>query len=167
MDIPDNVENVLSHFGKKGMKWGVRTTGGRAGDVILERGLGLSTTRSRARAAASARSARNVTVKDKGKKIKTSGGKGVPAHPDAILASKIGQVVKKSGPKAVSNQSLQTYANRLQLEQNVSRLNSNNKSAGAKVSNVILKQAGNKAVQEVTGGAMSQVKKLLIKSIGR
>lgn len=163
----DAVDNVLKHFGRKGMKWGVRSTASRAGDVILERGLGISTTRSRARAAASARSARNVTVKDKRKKIKTSGGEGVPAHPDAILASKIGQVVKKSGPKAVSNQSLQTYATRLQLEQNVSRLNSNNKSAGAKVSNVILKQAGNKAIQEVTGGAMSQVKKLLIKSIAR
>jgi len=161
-DNSDNVEKILEHFGVKGMKWGVRSTGGQAGDVILERGLGISTTRSRARSAASARSARNVTVKDKRKSIKTSGGKGVPAHPDAITANKIGQIVKKSGPKSVSTHDLQIYANRLQVEQNVSRLTSNNKNAGAKVSQIVLKQAGNKAIQEVTGGAMTQVKKMLL-----
>ena len=148
------VENVLEHVGVKGMKWGVRRE--RVGDVVLGRGLGISTPGSRARGA-------QVTVKDKVKKLKTSGGKGLPAHPDALRAHRIGQVVKKSGTKAVSTQDLHSYANRLQVEQNISRLSSNNKSAGLKVSTMILKQAGNKAVQEVTGGVMSQVKKTLLK----
>lgn len=159
------VKDVLIHFGKKGMKWGVR--GRRAGDVFLERGLSISTPGSRARGAAAAKSAQKVTVKDKGKTIKTSGGKGLPAHPDAITAHKIGQIVKKSGPKAVSNHDLQTYASRLQVEQHVSRLNSNNKSSGLKVSQIVVKQAGNKAIQEVTGGAMTQVKKMLFKRMGK
>lgn len=159
------IDDVLEHFGVKGMKWGVRNTRERAGDVILERGFAISTTGSRARGAARSakRASTPVKVVDKGKKLKTSGGKGRPAHPDALEAHKIGQIVKKSGPKAVSNQDLQKYANRLQIEQNVSRLSGNQKNAGLKVSQIVLKQAGNKAIQEVTGGAMSQIKKTLLK----
>lgn len=163
MTNSDVVNDFLKHFGVKGMKWGVRSQ--RVGDTAVG-GLGISTTSSRARA--SARNARKkstraeVRVSDTRKKLRTSGGKGLPAHPDAILANRIGQIVKKSGPKAVSTQDLQAYANRLQVEQNVSRLTSNNRSAGAKVSQIVLKQAGNKAIQEVTGGVMTQVKKTLL-----
>jgi len=132
----NTIEDILAHFGTKGMKWGVR----------------------KERSSSTA-----VTIRDRRKKLKTSGGKGFPAHPEAIRAHTIGQVVKKSGTKAVSNEELRVFSNRLQLEQNVSRLTSNNKSAGLKVSGMILKQVGNKAVQEITGGAMSQVKKLLLK----
>jgi 2'-5' RNA ligase len=131
----NQVAEILEHVGIKGMKWGVRKE----------------------------RSASSVTVKDRGKKLRISGGKGLPAHPDALRAHRIGQVVKKSGSKAVSNEELQIFANRLQVEQNVSRLTNSNKSAGLKVSSLILKQAGNKAIQEITGGAMSQVKKTLSK----
>ncbi len=92
--------DVLSHFGVKGMKWGVRRN----------------------------RSS-SVTVSDKGKKLKTSGGYKRSAHPDAVAARTLGQVGKSSGLKALSNQELQTYAHRLQLEQNVKRLNYNELSA--------------------------------------
>lgn len=137
MKHTDSVADILEHIGVKGMKWGVRKQ---------------STPTA-------------VGVRDKRKKLKTSGGKGFPAHSDAIRAHTIGQIVKKSGPKAVSNEQLQIFSTRLQLEQNVSRLTNANKNAGLKVSNVILKQAGNKAIQEITGGAMSQIKTTLKKRI--
>lgn len=165
MSVQEIVDDVLEHFGVKGMKWGVRRSQAqRVGDVFLERGLAIGTPGSQARGAARAARIANKPVKVtvKGKKLKTSGGKGRPTHPDAETAAKIGQIVKKSGPRAVSNHDLQLYANRLQIEQNVSRLTNNNKSAGVKVSKIILKQAGNKAIQEVTGGAMTQVKKMLL-----
>lgn len=133
MKHTDSVEDILEHVGVKGMKWGIR------------------------------KSESAVTVSDRRKKLKTSGGAGHPAHPEAIRAHTIGQIVKKSGTKAVSNQDLQIFANRLQLEQNVSRLTHNEKSAGLKVSGMILKQAGNKVISEITGGAMSQVKKAFLK----
>lgn len=137
-DTTSIIDDILAHFGTKGMKWGIRKN----------------------RSTSTA-----VKVSDRRRKIKTSGGKGLPAHPEAIRARKIGQVVKKSGTKAVSNDDLRTFANRLQLEQSVSRLTSHDKNVGLKVSGVILKQAGNKAVQEITGGAMSQIKKTLLKRV--
>lgn len=102
MSNTDSVDDVLEHFGVKGMRWGVR------------------------------RSESSVTVSDRKKKLKTSGGVRRPAHPDAVRARTIGQVGKKSGLKALSNQELQTYAQRLQLEQNVKRLNYNEMNIGRK-----------------------------------
>jgi hypothetical protein len=104
MTTSDSVDDILTHYGVKGMRWGVRRSSG----------------------------AQAVTVSDKGKKLKTSGGKGHPAHPDALSAHRLGQVGKKSGLKALSNKELQDYAHRLQLEQNVKRLNYNEMSRGKK-----------------------------------
>ena len=93
------IDNFLEHFGVKGMKWGVRRSHAqRAGDVFLERGLAISTPGSRARGAARAKKIASTPVKvsEKGKKLKTSGGKGRPAHADAVRARTHGQVAKKS-----------------------------------------------------------------------
>ena len=162
------VEDVLTHYGKKGMKWGIR--GSRAvGDVVLERGFAIGTRGSRARAHTRAvnRASAPVKVTNKGKKLKTSGGKGHSAHPDAVRAYTLKQVSKKSGVKALSNDDLQSLTKRLQLESSLRQLNSNNRSPGTKFANNILKQSGNKVVQEITGGATSQVKKQFMKRIGR
>lgn len=113
------VENLLTHHGVKGMKWGVRRN----------------------------RSS-NVTVSDKKKKLKTSGGHGRPAHSDAVSARTLGQVGKKSGLKALSNQELQAYANRLQLEQNVSRLNYNEKSAPRRFVSSLLGRQGSQLAND-------------------
>lgn len=127
------IENILTHFGVKGMKWGVR----------------------RERSSA-------VTVSDRRKKIKTSGGRGLPAHPDALRAHRIGQVAKKSGLKAVSNQDLSIYANRLQLEQNVARLTSTQKSRSTKfVANVLSRSGNSLASEAVNRGAKEAGKKAL------
>lgn len=142
------VENILSHHGIKGMRWGVRNTGQTA----------IGNVRSRRRLAKRP----EVTVRDKGKKLKTSGGRGNPAHPDAIRARTLGQVGKKSGVKALSDKELQDYTKRLQLEQSVKRLQYNEKPAAKRFVAKILGQSGNSIASEgVNKGAKEVGKKAL------
>ena len=133
------LDDILEHHGVKGMKWGVR------------RKATVGPT--------------EVIVSDKRKKIKTSGGQGFPAHADAVRARKVGQIGKKSGLKSLSDHDLQMYAKRLQLEQNVKRLNFNEKSAGERFVRSLLGQSGKTALQTHTTDAMSQrVKRGFIKA---
>lgn len=120
MDVvmSDSQVDILKHFGVKGMKWGVRN-----------------------RESA-------VTVSDRRKKLKTSGGARRPAHADAIRARMLGQVGKASGLKALSNEDLQTYSHRLQLEQSVKRLNYNEMNPGKKFVATILGRSGNSLASE-------------------
>lgn len=118
MKHTDSVEDILEHVGVKGMKWGIR------------------------------KSESAVTVSDRRKKLKTSGGAGRPAHPDAVRARTLGQVGKKSGLKALSNEQLQSYSHRLQLEQNVKRLNYNEMNPGKKFVATILGRSGNSLASE-------------------
>lgn len=95
----------LSHHGVKGMKWGVRK--GRSS------------------------SPQEVTIRARGKKLKTDGGKGHTPHEDALKAARIAQKSKASGIHTLSNQELADLGTRMNLEQNVKRLQSN-QSSGAK-----------------------------------
>lgn len=133
------VPNILAHHGVKGMRWGVR------------RKATVGPT--------------EVIVSDKRKKIKTSGGKGFPAHSDAVRARVIGQTAKKSGTKALSNQELQDYAKRIQLEQNLKRLSFHEKNAGQKFILTVLGQSGKIQAQDLSNEASAKVKKELIKKI--
>lgn len=130
-NVDEVIDDILIHYGKLGMKWGRR------------------------QAARSAQK-REVSVKDKDKKIKTSGGKGVPAHPDAIAARKIGQISKESGLKAVSNKDLQTFNQRLNLEQQAKRLKYQDQSAARRfIQTVTLRNVGKgvEAGSKAAGGA--------------
>jgi hypothetical protein len=130
------VQDILAHHGVKGMRWGVR--------------------RSRSS---------SVTVSEKGKKIKTSGGHGRPAHADAVRVRTIGQVGKKSGLKALSNEELQAYNQRLNLEQQTKRLSYNDKSPPKKFILTLLGQTGKQQATEAANTvASAQVKKLLAKA---
>ena len=133
------VKNILKHHGVKGQKWGVR----RKATV----------------------GAQEVVVRDSRKKLKTSGGKGHPATSEAIRVSKIGQVGKKSGLKALTNDELQAYQKRVQLEENVKRLQFAQKNPGQKFVATILGQTGKTTVQNAANEVASQqVKKGLIKA---
>lgn len=111
------VDNILAHFGVKGMKWGVR--------------------RDRSPA---------VSVQDKRKRLKTKGGHGLPADPSAVRARVIGQKAKASGLKALTDQELKEYANRLNLEQNVKRLQYQD---SPPVKRFVLKQLGQTGQESV------------------
>jgi hypothetical protein len=138
------VENILAHIGVKGMKWGVR----RKATV----------------------GAQEVIVRDSrvpgSKRLVTKGGSGHPAVPAAVRAQKIGQVGKKSGLKALSDQELQDYARRIQLEQNVKRLQYTQLSPGQRFVRRLLGQAGQSQSQAAANEGLKRGGKRAIKAAG-
>ena len=96
----DVVEDILEHFGTKGMKWGVRRKSPSGPEAVTVRPSKFPGS----------------------KRLKTTGGRGHPATREAVSARRIGQVGKKSGVQALTDKELQEYARRIQLEQNVQRL---------------------------------------------
>ena len=94
-----DVDNYLEHFGIKGMKWGVRRE-----------------------SSGSSSSPSTVSVKKAafGNGLRATGGKGLPAHGDAIKAAKSQQRLKKSGVSSLSNKELKSLVERMDLEQRYS-----------------------------------------------
>ena len=94
----DKVQEILAHYGVKGMKWGVRK------DSSPSSGPTEVTTRA-----------------IKGRVI-TTGGKGHAPSDDALKAAVGKQKAKKSGLASLSNKELQAVVTRMNLEQQYSRL---------------------------------------------
>jgi hypothetical protein len=92
-------EDHLEHHGVKGQKWGVRH--------LRDNGSGPVPVETRIRP---------------GKMVKTSGGKHHSAHEDAVKAATARQKAKKSTLDSLSNRELQDLVNRMNLEQQYSRL---------------------------------------------
>lgn len=144
MNTSEVIGDILEHHGVKGMRWGVR----RKATVGPQ----------------------EIVVSDRRKKVKTSGGAGHPATESAVRARVIAQKGKKSGLKSLTDQELQDYAKRIQLEQNVSRLMYNEKSRGAQYADKLLGRKGSqlaeKAAQEgATRAGRSALNKATRKSI--
>ena len=145
------VDNTLTHYGKKGMKWGVRNRTSQAKAYAKKR-TGKA-------------GPQPVTVKERGfprKSLKTKGGEGRPAHPEAVSAREIGQIGKASGLKSLSNAQLQEYNNRLNLEQNAKRLQYEDSSPPKKFVKTMLRQTGSKTTNDVSKKASKKVGKLLV-----
>lgn len=131
-------ESEVTHFGTKGMRWGVRRD----------------------------KTPTSAEAKQKGKKLKTSGGANQPAHPDAIGARKSGQQAKKSGHITLSNKELEDYARRLDLEQRVKRLEAGEQPGAKKFISNLLKKNGNQVVNEVSSDASRKVAEKISKKAG-
>lgn len=140
MDVAmsDVVNDILKHHGVLGMKWGVR----RKATVGPQ----------------------EIIVSDRRRSVKTSGGGGHPAHSDAVRARVIGQKGKKSGLKSLSDDELKAYQNRINLENNVKRLQYTQLNPGKKFVATLLGQTGKTTAQSAANEVASQqVKKRLIK----
>ena len=61
--------------------------------------------------------------------MKAVGGENQPASSEAIKTKALGQVAKKSGYQALTNDDLKSYTGRLNLEANAKRLDYQNKPA--------------------------------------
>lgn len=126
--------NVLKHYGVKGMRWGQRSV------------------------------RTPVSVSQKGKKLKAKGGQAQPAHSDAIRKASIGRQKKKSGTNSLSDKQLKDYANRLELEQRVRRLEAGDKSPARRFVRDLLQARGKQAANEVTSELTTrQVNKVMKK----
>jgi 2'-5' RNA ligase len=101
--------DFLSHYGVKGMKWGVRK-----GSTTVETTAVV-----------------NAGLRGK-TKVKAKGGTGQEASADAVKAAGKKQILKKSGTAALSNQDLRELAERMRLEVEVKRLDQETASAGKK-----------------------------------
>jgi len=98
----------LKHHGIKGMKWGVRRPLGPTGRVEV------------------------TTITTPGKKVKAEGGSGQPAHEDAVRVATSKQKAKMSTTDSLSTKELQELVNRMNLEQQYSRLTSDPSKSTAK-----------------------------------
>lgn len=87
----------LAHYGVKGMKWGVR------------RNRPVERTKVRAQAVP-------------GRRLKTTGGTGQKAHPDAVRAAVNKQKAKASTTDSLSDKELKALVNRMNMEQQYSNL---------------------------------------------
>ncbi|HMS83623.1 MAG TPA: hypothetical protein PKD12_08235 [Nitrospira sp.] len=131
------VADILEHHGVKGMKWG-RTTKSAPADG-------------------------EVRVTQKGKKLKTEGGKNVAAHPDAVNAAKAKQQASASGIHSLSNKQLQELSTRMNLEQNVARLTKQEQHNSSNFITKLLNQSGQQEAQKASNALVAKSVETLMK----
>lgn len=122
------LDDILIHYGVKGMKWGRRKSQSSSG------GSGEGAISRLKKQIQGPDGPEDVTVTTRpGQKVKTSGGRKREASADAISAAKIRQVAKKSTTDSLSNDELQTLVTRMNLEQQYKNLSEKNMSSGRKL----------------------------------
>jgi hypothetical protein len=135
------IEDVLTHVGVKGMKWGVRRKATVGPQEVIIRDSRIPGS----------------------KRLVTKGGGGHPSTKEALSARQIGQVGKKSGLHALSDQQLNQYARRIQLEQNVARLQYNEKTRGAKFVDSFLGRQGSQLANSAAREAGAKTGRYAVK----
>ena len=135
----DELDDILEHYGVKGMKWGKR----KARVPVVTK----------------------VSVQaTPGRKVKTSGGTGQKAHPDAVTAAISRQKANKSSVDSLSNQELQALVKRMNLEQQYSQLKINRQSPAKKFVMSLIGDVGKQQSRSVANQyASQQVAKLFAK----
>ena len=119
----ETVYEVLAHFGVKGMRWGVRKTS--SGVTAVKKVYNEP---------------QDVTVRYKpNKPIQTTGGKYHPPSEDAIKSASLRQKSKSSGLQSLSNAQIKTVVDRMNLEQQYSKLNPRQKSRGQRFMSMFIK----------------------------
>ena len=132
MGITPSESSALAHYGVKGMRWGVR--------------------RSKSRSTGP----EEVTLKTvPGKRVSAQGGRRHPASEDARTAAIYKQKARKSTVDSLSNKELQALVNRMNLEQNYSRLTADQLSPGRRFVNKFMndKKFRNKTVDTISSVA--------------
>ena len=118
--VTEQGEEFISHFGVKGMKWGVRKDQeAQTRDIMIKTG--------------------HTRIRGK-TKVKTKGGSHADVAEDALKFHTTRQKMKRSGTDALTNDELRDLANRMNLEQQVRTLSKNRpKSQGQQVTEKLLK----------------------------
>lgn len=112
MGITPAESSALAHYGVKGMRWGVR------------------------RSSSKSTGPEDITLKTvPGKRVSAKGGGRHPASEDARTAAIYKQKARKSTVDSLSNKELQALVNRMNLEQNYSRLTADQLSPGKRFVN--------------------------------
>ena len=137
MGITPSESSALAHYGVKGMRWGVRRSSKPTGpeDITLK------------------------TVP--GKRVSAQGGRRHPASEDARTVAIYKQKARKSTVDSLSNKELQALVNRMNLEQNYSRLTADQLFPGKRFADKFIndKKFRNKTVDTIskTAGVISTV----------
>jgi len=123
------VEELLQHYGVKGMKWGVR------------------------RAPRNPSGGVEVVLKNKGSaRIKTSGGRGHFPSEDAVRTAAIRQKGRKSSVSSLSNKDLQEAIQRMNLERQYKSLSTSN--PAKKFVSKLLQEAGQRKAAQFVAKAV-------------
>lgn len=123
--------DFLEHYGVKGMKWGVQKS--RFQSKLHERRVNAEIATRAKRPARDVKAYPTIgSSKRKKATVPTKGGEDHPPTEDAVKVATAAQKLKKSGVAALTNQELQDMQRRLNLENDVQRLMTGNKTAGQK-----------------------------------
>lgn len=132
MGITSAKSSALAHYGVKGMRWGVRRSNSKSTGP------------------------EDITLKTvPGKRVSAKGGGRHPASEDARTAAIYKQKARKSTVDSLSNKELQALVNRMNLEQNYSRLTADQLSPGRRLVDKFMndKKFRNKTVDTISSVA--------------